>query len=105
LVCTQTSYTHGQTKRAYKDFVGQFDTFADADVGWTSYSKEAIAAHAPQGLSTLCFHDQQYWMTRSRLLFDMYVEEYVVDRVLRQFGCYQEWPVLVVHTIPSAHHR
>jgi hypothetical protein len=44
-------------------------------------------------------------MTRLLLLFDMYVEEYVVHRVLRQFGRYQEWPVPVVHTIPSAHHR
>jgi hypothetical protein len=44
-------------------------------------------------------------MTRSSLLFDMYVEEYVVHRVLRKFGRYQEWHVPVVHTVPSAHHR
>jgi hypothetical protein len=44
-------------------------------------------------------------MTRMSLLFDMYVEENAVHRVLRQFGCYQEWPVPVVHTVPSAHHR
>jgi hypothetical protein len=44
-------------------------------------------------------------MTRSPLLFDMYVEEYAVHRVLRQFGRYQVWHVLVVHTIPSAHHK
>jgi hypothetical protein len=44
-------------------------------------------------------------MTRSPLLFDMYVEEYVVHRVLRQFGRYQEWLVPVVHTVPSTHLR
>jgi hypothetical protein len=44
-------------------------------------------------------------MTRSPLLFDMYVEEYVVHRVFRQFGRYQEWLVPVVHTVPSAHLR
>jgi hypothetical protein len=101
----QTSYAQDQTMRAYKDFVGQFDALTDADVRWTPYSKEAVAAHAPQGHSTLCFQDQQYWMTRSPLLFYMYVEEYTVYRVLRQFGCYQERPVPVVHTVPSAHHR
>jgi hypothetical protein len=53
----------------------------------------------------LCFCDQQYWMARSSLLFDMYVEEYAIHRVLRQFSRYQEWPVSVVHTVPSAHHR
>jgi hypothetical protein len=92
-------------KREYKDFVGQFDALTYADVGWTPYSEEAIAARAPQGLSTLCFRDQQYWMTRPPLLFDMYVEEYVVHRVLGQFGRYQEWPVPVVHIVPSAHYR
>jgi hypothetical protein len=78
----QTSYAHDQTKRAYKDFVGQFDTLTDADVRWMSYSEEAITTHAPQGLSTLCFRDQQYWMMMP-LLFDMYVEEYAVHKVLR----------------------
>jgi hypothetical protein len=28
----QTSYAHDQTKRAYKDFVGQFDALTDTDV-------------------------------------------------------------------------
>jgi hypothetical protein len=30
----------------------------------------------------LCFRDQQYWMMLP-LLFDMYVEEYAVHKVLR----------------------
>jgi hypothetical protein len=100
----QTSYAHDQTKRAYKDFVRQFDALMDADVRWTPYSDEAIAARAPQGPSTLCFRDQQFWMTRSPLMFDMYMEEYTFHRVLRQFGRDQEWHVPVVHTVPSAHH-
>jgi hypothetical protein len=44
-------------------------------------------------------------MTRSPLLFDMYVEEYAVHRILRQFGRYQEWPMPVVHIVSSAQHR
>jgi hypothetical protein len=44
-------------------------------------------------------------MTRSSLLFDMYVVEYAGHRVLRQFGRYHEWSVVVVHTVTSAHHR
>jgi hypothetical protein len=79
----QTSYAHDQTKRAYKDFVGQFDALKDADVRWTPYSEKAIATRAPHGLSTLCFRGQQYWMTRLLLLFDMYVKEYAIHRVLR----------------------
>jgi hypothetical protein len=49
-----------QTKWVYEDFVGQFDTLTDADIRWTPYLEEAVAARAPQGLSTLCFRDQQY---------------------------------------------
>jgi hypothetical protein len=56
----QASYSHNQTKRAYKDFVGQFDTLTDVDVRWMPYSEEAVAACTPQGLSTLCFRDHQY---------------------------------------------
>jgi hypothetical protein len=56
----QASYSHDQTNRAYKDFVGQFDTLTDVDVRWMPYSEEAVAARTPQGLSTLCFRDHQY---------------------------------------------
>jgi hypothetical protein len=79
----QTSYAYDQTKRAYKDFVRQFNALTDVDVRWTPYSEEAVADRAQQGLSTLCFRDQLYWMTKSPLLFDMYVEEYTIHRVLR----------------------
>jgi hypothetical protein len=48
-----------------------------------------VAAHY-RASRLLCFRDQRYCMTRSPLLFDMYVEEYAVHRVLRQFGRYQD---------------
>jgi hypothetical protein len=69
------------------------------------YSEEAIAARAPQGLSSLCFRDQHYWKTKTPLVFDMYVEEYAVHRVMRQFVLYQESPLPVVHTVPRVVHR
>jgi hypothetical protein len=43
----QTSYAHNQMKRAYKDFVGQFDALTNADVKWTPYSEDVVAARAP----------------------------------------------------------
>jgi hypothetical protein len=34
------------------------------------------------------------------MVFDVYVEEYQVHRVMRQFGLYQEFPrTYVVHTV------
>jgi hypothetical protein len=67
-----------QPKKAYKDFVGQMDRMVDAQVRWTPYAPAIVAARAPQGLSSLCSRDQAYWLTRRRLVFDVYVEEYAV---------------------------
>jgi hypothetical protein len=44
-------------------------------------------------------------MTKTPLVFDMYMEEYAVHRVLRQFGLYQESPLPVVHNVPHGAHR
>jgi hypothetical protein len=35
----------------------------------------------------------------------MYIEEYTVHRVMRQFCLYQESHLLVVHIVPHAVHR
>jgi hypothetical protein len=93
-----------QTRRSYLDFVGQIDTLTDSEVIWHLYTDALVAARAPQGLSSLCFQDRDFWMTKTLLVHDMYVEEYHVKRVLRQFGLYQALPVPVAHTVdPSVH--
>jgi hypothetical protein len=60
----------------------------DAQLRWMPYAPGMVAARTPQGLSSLCSRDQAYWMTWRRLVFDVYVEEYVVHRVMRQFGLF-----------------
>jgi hypothetical protein len=70
-------------KKAYKDLVGQIDRMVDAQVRWTPYVPAMVVARASQGLSSLCSRDLAYWMTRRRLVFDVYVEEYAVHRVMR----------------------
>jgi hypothetical protein len=76
----------------------------DAQVRWTSYAPAVVAARAPQGLSSLCSRDQAYWLTRRRLVFDVYVEEYVVHRVMRQFGLFQAAPVPTASCLPPSTH-
>jgi hypothetical protein len=73
----------GQPKKAYREFVGQIDRMVDAQVRWTPYTPAIVAARAPQGLSSLCSQDQAYWLTRRRMVFDVYVDEYVVHWVMR----------------------
>lgn len=57
------------------------------------------------GLSSLCFRDHEYWLTRSPLVYDVHVEDYAVHRVMRQFGLYQAWPVEVTQSVPAQVHR
>jgi hypothetical protein len=77
----------------------------DAQVRWTPYAPAMVAARAPQGLSSLCSRDQAYWMTRRRLVFDVYVEEYAIHRVMRQFGLFQEAPVPAAPRLPPTAHK
>lgn len=92
-----------QTRKSYPDFVGQFDVLRDDEVRWEPYSQEAVDSRAPEGLSPLCVRDAEYWRTRSPLVFDIYVEEHAVHRVLRQFGLFQEIVVPTSLLPPHAH--
>ncbi|WVZ78311.1 hypothetical protein U9M48_026047 [Paspalum notatum var. saurae] len=75
-------------KKSYRDFVGPLESLTDAE-----------------GLSSLCFRDQQYWKTTTPLVFDVCVEEYAVHWVIRQFSLYQASSVPVAHTVPADVHK
>ncbi|CAO2171979.1 unnamed protein product [Urochloa humidicola] len=99
------SWVGVQTKKSYPNFVGMFDALVDSDVRWTPYTVADIYARSPSGLSSLCLRDQEYWMTRKPLVYDIHVEEYAVHRVLRQFDRYQPSPLPITHSVPSHAHR
>jgi hypothetical protein len=94
-----------QPKKTYKDFVSQIDRMVNAQVRWTPYAPAIVAARAPHGLSSLCSRDQAYWMTRRRLVFDVYVEEYAVHRVVRQLSLFQVALVPAAPRLPPTAHR
>jgi hypothetical protein len=94
-----------QPKKAYRDFVGQIDWMVDAQIRWTPYAPAIVTARTPQGLLSMCFGDHAYWLTRRRLVFDVYVEEYAVHRVMRQFGLFQAAPVPAAPCLPPSTHR
>jgi len=94
-----------RTRKLYHDFVGQFDALVDTDVRCAPYTAADIYTRAPSGLSFLCLRDHEYWMTRKPILYDIHVEEYHVNRVIRQFGVYQQTPVSIVHSVEPHVHR
>ena len=60
---------------------------------WEAYTLEAQGARAPHlGLSPLCFRDQSFWLTKEKLVFDVYVRDHSPQRVMRQFGLHQVVP-------------
>ena len=93
-----------QVRKSYLDFVGQFDSLVDKDVRWTPFTAADIYARAPSGLSSLCLGDQEYSMTRKPILYDIHVEEYHSNRVMRQFGLYQQTLVPIVHSVEPHMH-
>ena len=42
---------------------------------------------------------------RKPILYDIHIEEYHVDLVMRQFGLYQQTPVSIVHSVEPHVHR
>ena len=101
----QSSWVGVQMRKSYPDFVGQFDALVDADVRCTPYSAGDIHVRARSGLSSLCLRDAEYWMMRKPILYDIHVEEYHVNRVMRQFGLYQQTPVPIEHSVEAHIHR
>jgi hypothetical protein len=80
------SWAHQQVRKAYPQFVSEFDRLQPQDVIWTPYTGAAVHTRALHGLSSLCTHDEAYWLTKANLMFDIVVEPYCVERVMRQFG-------------------
>ena len=86
----QRRFAHDQVRNYYPAFNEQFDVLHDDAVIWQPYTEEAEHARYPDGgISTLCTRDDAYWMTKSKIIFDVSVEEMAQQRVMRQFGLRQ----------------
>jgi len=76
-------------RNCYEAFIEQFDYLSDGAVLWQPYTEAAMHAKYPGGISTLCTRDLNYWMTKSKIIFNVFVEEMAQQRVMRQFGLRQ----------------
>jgi hypothetical protein len=93
-VILQMSWAHRQVQKAYPQLMSEFDRMRPQDVIWTPYTAAAIQTRVPHGLSSLCTRDEEYWLTKANLVFDILVEPYCIERVMRQFGRRQHFPLL-----------
>ena len=90
----------------YEAFTEQFDHLRPEYVNWEPYSQMAIYHRsAGLGISDSCYAGADYWMTRKKLIFDVFVEDYAVHRVMRQFGQRQEVPIPVYQVVARDVHE
>jgi len=100
------TWAHRQVRKAYAQFVHEFDRLRPQDVIWTPYTAEAVQRRAPYGLSSLCTRDEAYWLTKAVLVGRIDVEPYCVERVMRQFGRRQQYPLppRALQAVPKTMH-
>uniref|UniRef100_A0ACD5VBT6 Uncharacterized protein n=1 Tax=Avena sativa TaxID=4498 RepID=A0ACD5VBT6_AVESA len=81
-VLWQRCFSHAQVRGCYPAFSEQFDVLLASSVMWEPYTDEAIGARfrkdgddveAVTLISTLCTKDAAYWLTKSKIIFDMQV--------------------------------
>ncbi|WVZ72227.1 LOW QUALITY PROTEIN: hypothetical protein U9M48_020723 [Paspalum notatum var. saurae] len=89
----ERTWANEQARRTYPNFVAELDRLKADDVVWKPYSPQAVATRAPYGLSSWCTSNFGLWLTKSCLVYDIYVEAHCPDRVMRQFGYQQPFPV------------
>ena len=89
-----------QVTRVYEHFVEQLDHLTTDDVRWEPYYDQETEDRALEGLSSLCWRDRAYWRTQKKLVFD----DYVVHRVMCQFGLRQVVPIPVGTRVPDLAH-
>ncbi|KAK1680143.1 hypothetical protein QYE76_040991 [Lolium multiflorum] len=82
-------FARDQVRNCYPAFTEQFDVLDDRAVIWQPYTAAAVHARYPGGISNLCYRDCAYWMTQSKIIFDVSVEIMSQQRIMRQFGSRQ----------------
>ncbi len=82
----QRHFGHNQLRNCYPAFTEQFDLLLESDVNWEPYSEDHRDGAYPGGISNMCTRDWAYWMTKAKIIFDIFVEEMSQQRVMRQFG-------------------
>ncbi|XP_051214137.2 serine/threonine-protein phosphatase 7 long form homolog [Lolium perenne] len=98
-------FGHNQLRNCYPAFTEQFDLLLESDVSWEPYSEDHRDETYPGGISLMCTRDWAYWMTKAKIIFDIFVEEMSQQRVMRQFGMRQliEPPPPTVPLPPRVH--
>lgn len=93
-------------KNCYPIYHDQFELLNDSLITWNPWTEAHIdMVFGSQHMTVECVRDSAFWMTRCNLLYLWFVEPYNPDRVMRQFGLYQDIPPPVPRCIDEETHK
>uniref|UniRef100_A0A8I6XRZ5 Aminotransferase-like plant mobile domain-containing protein n=1 Tax=Hordeum vulgare subsp. vulgare TaxID=112509 RepID=A0A8I6XRZ5_HORVV len=93
-------------KNCYPIYHDQFELLNDSLITWNPWTEAHIdMVFGSQHMPVECVRDNAFWMTRCNLLYLWFVEPYNPDRVMRQFGLYQDVPPPVPRCIDEETHK
>ncbi|XP_044968968.1 uncharacterized protein LOC123428944 [Hordeum vulgare subsp. vulgare] len=93
-------------KNCYPIYHDQFELLNDSLITWNPWTEAHIdMVFGSQHMPVECVRDSAFWMTRCNLLYLWFVEPYNPDRVMRQFGLYQDIPPPVPRCIDEETHK
>ena len=102
----QRRFAQDQVRNCYPALNEQFNVLHIEQVIWEPYTQDAVHGKYPDGILIICTRDRAYWMTKSKIIFDISVEEMAQQRVMRQFGRQQQvHPPPTEHPVPSIVHK
>ena len=92
-------------RSTHHHFTLAFDHLQSEEVVWDPYSWAHVEARVGAlALSSLCARDGALWMTKKKLVLNIWVEDYTPHRVMRQFGLHQQIPPQLIDRLPSSAH-
>ncbi|XP_020404845.1 uncharacterized protein [Zea mays] len=96
----QVAAPFARAKRAYMEYVNEFDTLSASSVTWQPYNAPEYAGMI---FSVVCSSEDELYMMQCPLVCFWCVEWHLPHRVQRQFGRNQLWPVEDVPTSKELH--
>lgn len=84
---------HGESKECYMRYISQLDALTPEKVTWEPYGEPgSIARHILFRVNPKCLEEAHLWRMTCPLICFYAVEYHLPDRVMRQFGLFQETP-------------
>ena len=93
-------------KSCYPTYHDQFELLDASQITWNPWTElQTNMVFGAQRIPVESVRDSGFWLTRCNLLYLWFVEPYNPERVMRQFGLYQDIPPPILRCIDEVTHK